>query len=213
MEARTPTPTLCIRRARRSEAATISFLLRVAFAEIAALYTPEALAATLPDAEVLRQRMEEGAVWIAFLGDAPVGTLSAYCRPEGLHLRSMGVHPGARGHGVGRALLAVAERFGRDRGLARVFLRTTPFLNAAIALYSRVGFSLRQGGDRDFHGVPLFEMEKPLSASGEPGNGWPPPAAPSEQGVESSSAASGTASCGTAADRAALGPRLGPRSR
>ena len=213
MEARPPDPRLRVRCARPGEAATVAFLLRVAFAEIAAQYTPEALAATLPDAETLRRRMEEGAVWIALLGDEPVGTLSAYCRPEGLHLRSMAVHPSARGHGVGRALLGVAECFGRCRGLTRVFLRTTPFLNAAIALYSRMGFSLRQGGERDFHGVPLFEMEKPLSASGGPGNGWPAPAVPSEQGVESSSAACGMVSCGTAADRAAPGARQGPRSR
>ncbi len=210
-----PAPTLRVRRARPDEAPTLSFLLRVAFAEIASQYTPEALAATLPDAVVLRQRMDEGAVWIALLGDEPVGTLSAYCRPEGLHLRSMAVHPGARGHGVGRALLEVAERFGRDRGLARVFLRTTPFLNAAIGLYSRAGFSLRQGGERDLHGVPLFEMEKSLSVSEEPpGTGWLPPAASSSfvRAVASSSPASGRASSGTAAGRAAPARRRGPRS-
>ncbi len=214
MDIRTQTPTLRVRRARPGEAASVSFLLRVAFAEVAALYTPEALAATLPDAEALRQRMDEGAVWIAFLGAEPVGTLSAYCRPEGLHLRSMAVHPGARGHGVARALLAVAEGFGRDRGLARVFLRTTPFLHSAIALYSRAGFTLCQGAERDLHGVPLFEMEKPLTAAGEPAAGPPPPAASSSaQDVGSSSPASGRASSGTAADRAGLGPRRGLGSR
>jgi GNAT superfamily N-acetyltransferase len=152
-----------VRRARRTEAASTAFLLRVAFAEVAGLYTPEALAATLPDVETLRRRMDEGVVWLAFLGATPVGTLSAYPRPEGLHLRSMAVHPGARGLGVGKALLEVAERFGRERGHGRVFLRTTPFLNHAIALYSRAGFSLHQGSERDFHGVPLFELEKSLS--------------------------------------------------
>jgi GNAT superfamily N-acetyltransferase len=153
-----------VRRARPTEAATTAFLLRVAFAEVAGLYTPEALEATLPDAEAVRRRMDEGAVWLAFLGPEPVGTLSAYPRPEGLHLRSMAVHPGARGHGVARALLDAAERFGRARGHQRIFLRTTPFLNAAIALYSRAGFTLCQGAERDLHGVPLFEMEKPLLA-------------------------------------------------
>lgn len=155
-------PRLHVRRARRSEAPAAAFLLRVAFAEVAGEYTPEALAFTLADPEALRRRMDEGAVWMAFLDDEPVGTLSAYCSTEGLHLRSLAVHPAARGHGVGRALLAAAERFGRNRGHSRVFLRTTPFLNAAIALYSRAGFTLHQGAERDLHGVPLFEMEKSL---------------------------------------------------
>jgi GNAT superfamily N-acetyltransferase len=159
-----------VRRARPNEAACTALLLRTAFAEVAQLYTPEALDATLPDAEMLRRRIAEGnAVWIAFLDGEPVGTLSAFDRPEGFHLRSMAVHPGARGHGVGRALLEAAEVLGQERGHSRIFLRTTPFLRAAIALYSRSGFTLCQGHERDFHGVPLFELEKPLSPAALPG--------------------------------------------
>lgn len=140
----------------------MAFLLRVAFAEVARQYTPEALAATLPDADALRRRMDEGVVWVATVAGEPLGTLSAYARPEGLHIRSMAVHPAARGHGVARALLAAAEAHGRALGQKRIFLRTTPFLLAAIALYSRAGFTLCQGVERDFHGIPLFEMEKCL---------------------------------------------------
>jgi GNAT superfamily N-acetyltransferase len=170
MEPRKPTPSLQVRRATVSEAASVAFLLRVAFAEVARLYTPEALAATLFDTEAIRERIQEGTpVWIALLGREPVGTLSAFDRPEGLHVRSMAVHPGARGQGVGRALLAAAEGLGRERGHTRVFLRTTPFLHAAIALYSRSGFTLCQAAERDFHGVPLFEMEKVLAAAGRAG--------------------------------------------
>ena len=170
MHARTPEPQLHVRRARPADAATVSFLLRVAFAEVAGLYTPEALAATVSDPEAMRRRITDGtAVWIAFLGDEAIGTLSAFDRPEGLHIRSMAVHPSARGQGVARALLDTAERFGRERGHRRAFLRTTPFLHSAIALYSRSGFTLCQGVERDFHGVPLFELEKPLPAAGLPG--------------------------------------------
>jgi len=169
MEPRPPQP-LRVRRAIPGEAASVSFLLRVAFAEVAQQYTPEALAATVADAAEIRRRIDEGAaVWIALLDDQVVGTLSAFDRPEGLHLRSMAVHPGARGHGVARALLAAAEGLGRERGHTRMFLRTTPFLHSAIALYSRSGFSLCQGVERDFHGVPLFEMEKALVAAGRAG--------------------------------------------
>jgi GNAT superfamily N-acetyltransferase len=165
-----PPQTLRVRRARPAELPSVAFLLRVAFSEVAQQYTPEALDATLPDAAALRRRVGEGAaIWIALLDDQVVGTLSAFERPEGLHLRSLAVHPSARGHGVARELLAAAEDLGRERGHARVFLRTTPFLHAAISLYSRSGFTLCQGAERDFHGVPLFEMEKRLVAAGRVG--------------------------------------------
>jgi GNAT superfamily N-acetyltransferase len=162
MELQLSTAPASVRLARPTEAAQAAFLLRVAFAEVAALYTPEALAATLVDTETLRRRMEEGVVWLAFLGTRAVGTVSALPKPEGLHVRSMAVHPEARGEGVGKALLQAVERFGRERGHARIFLRTTPFLTSSIALYSRAGFTMREGAERDFHGVPLFEMEKSL---------------------------------------------------
>jgi len=170
MESGSALPLLQVRRADAGQAACVAFLLRVAFAEVAGQYTPEALAATLVDADGIRRRIGEGsAVWIAFLGEQAVGTLAASDRPEGLHLRSMAVHPAARGHGVARALLAEAERFGQERGYRRGFLRTTPFLHAAIGLYSRTGFTLCHGPERDLHGVPLFEMEKGLLAAGRAG--------------------------------------------
>jgi len=126
-----------------------------------------ALEATLLDTETLRRRMTgEGAVWLAFVGGRVVGTVSAIPRSEGLHIRSMAVHPEARGQGVGRALLEAVERFARDRGHERLFLRTTPFLTSAIALYSRSGFTMREDAERDFHGVPLFEMEKLVELDG-----------------------------------------------
>ena len=155
--------------------------------------------------------MDEGAVWLALLGDRAVGTVSAYSRPEGLHIRSMAVHPDARGHGVGRALLAEAERFGRARGHARAFLRTTPFLRSAIALYSRSGFSLREAGERDLHGVPLFEMEKSLSVDEVSAASSPGPGAGSSSPI--SPGASSGASSGTGAGRAGLGRRRGLRSK
>ena len=164
MSLETTPATVHVRLARRNEAASAAFLLRMAFAEVASLYTPEALADTLPDAAALRRRMDEGAVWLALLGGEPVGTLSAFSRPEGLHIRSMAVHPSARGHGVGKALLDTAEAFGRMQGQVRLFLRTTPFLHAAISLYSRAGFTLCESRRRDLYGVPLFEMEKLLDS-------------------------------------------------
>jgi hypothetical protein len=41
-------------------------------------------------------------------------------------------------------------------------LSTTPFLDAAIALYERCGFRRTAGGPLELAGTPLFTMEKRL---------------------------------------------------
>ena len=156
-------PRVRVRRARPSEAGIAASLLEAAFVEFTELYTPAALAATTPGAGEIRRRMAQGPTWLAFLRDDPVGTVSAFSTAKGLYIRSMAVHPRARGHGAGVALLKAAERFGRARKRSIAFLRTTPFLGAAIALYRRAGYTVRPDVTGDLHGTPLLEMEKRLS--------------------------------------------------
>jgi ribosomal protein S18 acetylase RimI-like enzyme len=74
----------------------------------------------------------------------------------------MAVLPGARGSGVGQALLDQVEAFANAQGAPRLYLSTTPFLDAAIRLYVRAGFVRTDEGPTDLHGTPLLTMEKPL---------------------------------------------------
>jgi GNAT superfamily N-acetyltransferase len=63
---------------------------------------------------------------------------------------------------VGARLLAAAEAHAREAGCRRLFLSTTPFLTAAIALYERAGFARTDEPPHELLGTPLFTMEKGL---------------------------------------------------
>ena len=156
------TPSIQVRAAVPEDAPAIVAVLAAAFAEYEPAYTPQALAATTPTSDQLRQRFNEGPVWVALLDGAIVGTVSAVPKGERLYVRSMGVLPTARGHGIGGLLLRHVESFAAEGGYKALFLSTTPFLAGAIALYERFGFRRTSEGPHDLFGTPLFTMVKEL---------------------------------------------------
>jgi len=152
-----------IRRAVPDDAPAITEALRAAFAPFAALYTAEALAATVVEPDEVRARMAEGPVWVAQTEGVIVGTVSVLPRGADLYVRGMAVHPARQAAGVGRRLLAEVDAFAHARGFARLTLCTTPYLERAIRLYERVGFVRTGEGPDDLFGTPLFAMAKPLA--------------------------------------------------
>jgi GNAT superfamily N-acetyltransferase len=82
-----------------------------------------------------------------------------------LYVRGMAVLPSVRGKGVGETLLRAVEAFASEHGHTILLLTTTPFLDSAIRLYERLGFSRTASGETDLYGTPLFTMEKRLGAS------------------------------------------------
>jgi ribosomal protein S18 acetylase RimI-like enzyme len=161
-----------VRRATVDDAPAIASVFRGAFAPYEQLYTADAFAATVPDADMISARLDEGPVWVALDGEVIVGTVGAVLKDGGAYVRSMAILPDARGHGLGAQLLGQAERLARQHGLSRLFLSTTPFLTEAIRLYERQGFRRTPGGPQTLCGTPLFTMEKPL-VPGEAGDGGP----------------------------------------
>ena len=81
-------------------------------------------------------------------------------------MRGMAVLPTARGIGIGSRLLECAENWASSQGCSRVFLRTTPYLAAAIRLYESFGFRRTDEGPHDLFGTPLFTMEKHVVRKG-----------------------------------------------
>jgi GNAT superfamily N-acetyltransferase len=154
-----------------SEAFSIASLLAHSFAEYESAYPPEAFAATISTPDRIRDRFNEGPVWLALRNEIVVGTLSAVARCNGLYLRGMAVDPGARGDGIGRELLECAEEYAIRNGFERLFLSTTPFLKSAIRLYERYGFSRSNENPDDLFGTPLFTMVKNLPASNSRSDG------------------------------------------
>ncbi len=151
---------VAVRRATADDAEAMAEALRAAFAEYAPLYTPGGLAATTPDGETLRARLEDGPAWVAVRGGAVIGTLGAVPRGDTLYLRSMAVLPAARGARVGARLFATAETYARAHGQTRLLLSTTPFLARAIRLYERLGMRRVAEEPGDLHGTPLISMTK-----------------------------------------------------
>jgi len=144
------------------EAAAISEVLLQSFIEYKSDYTPEGFAATTPTVAQIKHRLTEGPVWVALLEGNLVATVSAVANGESLYVRGMAALPAARGYRIGELLMDLVEQFASSQECKRLFLRTTPFLNRAIALYERLGFVRTNEGPHDLHGTPLFTMEKML---------------------------------------------------
>jgi ribosomal protein S18 acetylase RimI-like enzyme len=105
-------------------------------------------------------------VWVALLDGSMVGTVSAVPQGESLYVRGMAVLPAARGHRIGKLLMDNVQSFASAKECRRLFLSTTPFLDRAITLYERLGFSRTGEGPDDLFGTPLFTMEKDLKPEG-----------------------------------------------
>jgi ribosomal protein S18 acetylase RimI-like enzyme len=167
-----------IRTATQEDAAAIAAVLAAAFVEYEPLYTTEGYAATTPGEAVIKNRFTEGKTWIAEVAGRVVGTVSvvpqaesstqreplthrkSVAQPESLYIRSMAILPEARGHRLGEHLLSEIEHYAFAQGFRRLTLSTTPFLDRAIRLYEKFGFT-RCGSD-DLFGTPLITMAKEI---------------------------------------------------
>ena len=144
------------------DASSIASVLQRSFIEYESSYTKEAFAVTISTPEQIRERIDEGPIWIALQNGIIVGTVSAVAKGDALYIRSMAVDPMMRGGGSGSALLKCVEEFAVQEGFKCLFLSTTPFLTRAIRLYEKHGFRPNDDGPHDLFGTPLFTMVKTL---------------------------------------------------
>ena len=153
---------LAIAVAEVGKASLVTDILNAAFLEFKNQYTPRAFRATVILASEVEKRMEKGTVWLAYLNNKPVGTVSGKIKGKAFYIQGMGVVPDARGKKVGYELLLVIESFARKMDCAELRLCTTPYLKAAIRLYEKFGFKIINDSPFDLHGTPLFTMTKAL---------------------------------------------------
>jgi len=157
---------LHIRLATSADAEAIALVLYKSFCEYESHYTSEAFAATVPTADQIEERLNQGPAWVALKNGVIVGAVSVVLKNEEVYIRGMAVDPSARGKGIGRKLLDRTEAFAVRNRCKRLFLSTTPFLLRAIDLYERYGFRRNLEGPTGLFGTPLFTMSKSLDALG-----------------------------------------------
>jgi GNAT superfamily N-acetyltransferase len=110
-------------------------------------------------------------VLAAYIGDTLVGSISVIGRehgPDGAQLRFFIVDPTYHGRGAGKALLARALAWCRERGFSKAFLWTVDGLPQSRRLYEKAGFQVVERCPDDRYTVHRdnLKMELVLTAPG-----------------------------------------------
>lgn len=136
-------PLVTIRPARPADAPTIVRLIKA----LAAYENEPASAVRITEADVLAHGFGERRYFeavIAELDDEPVGfalyfhNYSTWEGRPGIYVEDLFVEPGARGHGVGRRLMAHIARVALERGCRRIDLWVLHW-NTTREFYHRLG--------------------------------------------------------------------------
>ncbi len=85
--------------------------------------------------------IRQGRVYVVDRGGAVKGVLVLIPEQDAMLLDNVAVAPDAQGTGVGRAMLAFAEKAARDAGYGTVRLYTNEAMTENIELYSKIGYA------------------------------------------------------------------------
>lgn len=102
-------------------------------------------------------------VFVVRAAGSIVGVLVLIETPAGILLDNVAVHPQRQGQGLGRRLIAHAEREARALGYAALDLYTHECMHENIALYRALGYA--ETGRREERGYPRVYMRKLLGNS------------------------------------------------
>jgi GNAT superfamily N-acetyltransferase len=139
---------LDIKVAAQSDTETVASIIRQSFTRQAQLL--ELTPASCPtyvafeSASGVQRRIESGAhVVLAFLGEAPIGTVSCVLRADSDHgeIMRLAVLPQHRGHGYGKRLMAYAEQYLRTNGAAVLELSIVAQFERLLTYYEGLGYS------------------------------------------------------------------------
>ena len=147
---------LTIRRAHSSDSDALAECIDAAYSIYASrIRDLPAVADGIPEA------IEGHRVWVAQIGEQIVGGLILVPHEEFLLLENIAVRPERSGLGIGRALIAQAERDCVDLGLHEIRLSTHEAMPENVAIYSRLGW--RETG-RSGNKVHMSKQISPGSA-------------------------------------------------
>lgn len=112
-----------------------------------------------PDEAVFEAAHAEGRLWVALLGQAPVGFVRV-AEVDGLaHVEELDVHPDAGRRGIGSALLEAACGWGRREGYRAITLTTFRTVPWNGPFYRRRGFRELPGAELGPHLAAILAEE------------------------------------------------------
>ena len=143
-----------IRRARPGDADALTACIDAAYA------ADRARLPDLPDVSAgVAEDIAAERVWVADLGGVMLGGMILIEAADHLQLANIAIHPAARGKGLARKFLTLAEAQAAARALPELRLATHAGMPRNIALYRHLGWSVTdQAGDKVF-------MTKPVPAA------------------------------------------------
>jgi ribosomal protein S18 acetylase RimI-like enzyme len=111
-------------------------------------------------------RVLAGNAFVAEDDGGIAGLLVLVAGPDHLLVENVAVEPGRQGAGIGRELMAYAERRARSRGLPELRLYTNAAMTENIAFYLRLGYE--EAGRRNEEGFRRVFFAKRLTPAAPP---------------------------------------------
>jgi len=143
------------------QAAVVHRLTQAAYRGQETLDPPSGTTSETPSA--VRADLARGGGAIAWLGGVAAGCLRLDEAGDHLHVRRLAVEPALQRRGVGRVLMAWAEREAGRRGLASVTVGVRLALPDNLAFYRRLGYEAVGEHGHDGHVQPTWvELRKRL---------------------------------------------------
>lgn len=145
-----------IRRAGPADAGAVRALTRAAYAKWVAVIGREPLPMRADYDAAVRRHVVDMVVEAA----TPVALVELVVRPDDVLIENLAVSPDHQGRGLGRDLLAHAERVVAEAGHATVRLYTNALCAENIAFYGRHGYRVER--EEPFMGGTTVHMVKTL---------------------------------------------------
>ena len=121
-----------------ADVSAVTTLVRAAYAKWVPLIGREPLPMRADYDAAIRDHVIE----LLYEGGALVGLIETIAQPDHLFIENIAVAPAHRGQGIGRGLLAHAERIARGRGVPEIRLSTNSAFESNIRLYRSVGYRI-----------------------------------------------------------------------
>jgi ribosomal protein S18 acetylase RimI-like enzyme len=148
-----------IRRARAEDARAVQALVRSAYAK----WVPVVGREPLPMVADYDRAVRDHEIDLVHANGELVGLIETIRNPDHLFIENVAVTPAHQGRGLGRRLLAHAERKAGDYGVAEIRLATNSAFESNVRLYQSIGYRIDR--TEPFMGGAAIYMSKRIRLS------------------------------------------------